>query len=111
MILISLFGGLAAVTLLQRAPDAAPTDIVAGATAVRNTAVGILAVCGFLLFSAGMALKGSPGAWLHGIATSTVFVIYGCYANYVLFGSWRPEHTLGNAVVAAVIVWLLLKGR
>ena len=110
LLLIAILGGWAGVTLLRKGPRV-DDEIVASASAVQVTAIGILLACTLVLVAGITALAGSPRAWPLGLAACAVFVGYGLVANYVLFGSWRPEHTLSNAVVAALVVWLLSRSR
>ena len=77
---------------------------------MRYTAIGIPVACGPVLVAGVAALAGSSVAWPLGLAACTVFVVYGFVANYVLFRSWRPEHTLSNVAIAAVVLWLLSRG-
>ena len=108
--LIAVLGSWAAVTLLRKGPTV-DSDIVASPSAVKLTAVGILVVCALTLVAGVATFVGGALAWPLALVACTVFVGYGFVANYVLFGSWRPEHTLTNVLVAALIVWLLSRGR
>ena len=106
LLLIAILGGWAGVTLLRKGPRV-NDEIVASALAVKLTAIGILLACTLVLVAGIATFARSPRAWPLGLAACGVFVGYGLVANYVLFGAWRPEHTLTNAVVAALVVWLL----
>ena len=106
LMLIAILGGWAGVTLLRKGPEV-DSEIVASAAAVKLTAMGILLACTLILVAGVATFVGSPRAWPLGLAACGVFVAYGFVANHVLFGSWRPEHTLTNVLVAALIVWLL----
>ncbi len=110
LLLIALLAGWAAMTLLRKGPGV-DDEIVASASAVRLTASGILLACVPVLLAGIATLAGSPSAWPLGLAACAVFVGYGFVANYVLFGSWRPEHTLTNVAIAALVLWLLSRGR
>jgi hypothetical protein len=110
LMLIAVLGGWAGVTLLRKGPSV-DDEIVASASAVKVTAIGILLACTLVLVAGIAAFAGSPHAWPLGLAACAVFAGYGFVANYVLFGSWRPEHTLTNVAVAALIVWLLSRSR
>ena len=104
--LIAILGGWAGVTLLRKGPGV-DDEIVASAPAVNLTAIGILLTCSLVLIAGIATFAGSSIAWPLGLAACTVFVGYGFVANYVLFGSWRPEHTLTNVAIAAMVLWLL----
>ncbi len=108
--LIAVLGGWAGVTLLRKGPSV-DDEIVASASAVKATAIGILLACTLVLIAGIATFARSPHAWPLGLAACAVFAGYGFVANYVLFGSWRPEHTLTNVAVAALIVWLLSRSR
>ena len=110
LLLIAILAGWAGITLLRRGPGV-DDEIVASAAAVRLTATGILLACVPVLAAGIATFVGSASAWPLGLAACAVFVVYGFVANYVLFGSWRPEHTLTNVAIAAVVVWLLSRGR
>ena len=110
LLLIALLAGWAATTLLRKGPGV-DEEIVASASAVRLTAIGILLACVPVLVAGIATLAGSSVVWPLGLAACAVFVVYGFVANYVLFGSWRPEHTLTNVAIAALVLWLLSRGR
>ncbi len=109
LLLIAILAGWAGITLLRKGPGV-DDEIVASAAAVRLTAIGIMLACVPVLVAGIATLAGSASAWPLGLAACVVFVVYGFVANYVLFGSWRPEHTLTNVAIAAVVVWLLSRG-
>ena len=102
LLLIAILAGWAAMTLLRNGPGV-DEEIVASAAAVRRTAIGILLACVPVLVAGIATLAGSSAAWPLGLAACAVFVGYGFVANYVLFGSWRPEHTVTNVVIAALV--------
>ncbi len=106
LLLIAVLAGWAGTALLRNGPGI-DDDVVAGEAAVRLTAIGILLACAPVLIAGIAAIVGSPTAWPLGLAACAIFVVYGFVANYVLFGSWRPEHTLTNVAIAALILWLL----
>ncbi len=110
LLLIVILAGWAGITLLRKGPGV-DNEIVASAWAVQLTAIGILLACGPVLIAGIATFAGSSGAWPLGLAACTIFVGYGFVANYVLFGSWRPEHTLTNVAIAALVVWLLSRNR
>lgn len=110
LLLIVILAGWAGVTLLRRGPGV-DDEILASAVAVRLTAIGILLACIPVLLAGIATLAGSSSAWPLGLVACAVFVGYGFVANYVLFGSWRPEHTLTNVAIAALVLWLLSRGR
>lgn len=109
LLLIAILAGWAAITLLRKGPGV-DDEIVASPGAVKHTAIGILLACVPVLVAGVATLAGSSAAWPLGLAACAIFVVYGFVANYVLFGSWRPEHTLTNVAIAAVILWLLSRG-
>ena len=106
LLLIAILAGWAGITLLRKGPGV-DDEIVASAAAVRLTTIGILLACVPVLVAGIAAFVGSATAWPLGLAACAVFVVYGFVANYVLFGSWRPEHTLTNVAIAALVLWLL----
>jgi len=108
-LIIAILAGWAAVTLLRGGPGV-DSEIVAGVAAVRLTAIGILVACVPVLVASIATFAGSSRSWPLGLAACAVFVGYGFVANYVLFGSWRPAHTLGNVAIGALILWLLSRG-
>lgn len=110
LMLIALLGAWAGVTLLRKGPRV-DSEIVASASAVKLTASGILLACTLILVAGVATFVGSPQAWPLGLAACAAFVAYGFVANHVLFGSWRPGHTLTNVALAALIVWLLSRNR
>jgi hypothetical protein len=109
LLLIVILAVWAAIILLRKGPGV-DDEIVASSAAVKYTAIGILLACVPVLVAGIATLAGSASAWPLGLAACAVFVVYGFVANYVLFGSWRPEHTLTNVAIAAVVVWLLSRG-
>ena len=110
LLLIVILAGWAGITLLRKGPGV-DDEIVASARAVQLTAIGILLACGPVLIAGIATFAGSSSAWPLGLAACAIFVGYGFVANYVLFGSWRPEHTLTNVAIAALVLWLLWRGR
>ncbi len=110
LLLIVILAGWAGITLLRKGPGV-DNEIVASAAAVRLTAIGILLACVPVLVAGIATFAGSSSAWPLGLAACAIFVGYGFVANYVLFGSWRPEHTLTNVAIAALVLWLLWGSR
>ena len=110
LLLISILAGWAGVILLRKGPSV-DNEIVASAAAVKLTAIGIVLASTLVLIAGIATFAGSSSAWPLGLAACAIFVGYGFVANYVLFGSWRPEHTLTNVAIAAMVLWLLSRSR
>ena len=69
------------------------------------------AVAGLLVIGGLLAAVGLDSGYWAATTATAVFVGGVFWANYILFGSFRPLHTGTNLIVGAAIQWLLWIGN
>ena len=85
-------------------------DIVATDAVVRKISRSLFIVSILLLLSGVLTLLRVPWGNLIGAISTLVFVVGGFWGNVVLFGDYRPKHTITNLILGCVIWLLLYKG-
>jgi hypothetical protein len=89
---------------------AAWPNLVTDASTIKNVAVSLLVLAGFLVIAGSAATLNLRWGQLASAVAILVFVAGGFGVNYTLFGNVRLVHSGVNVVVALLILFLLWIG-
>ena len=99
-------GGIA----LRRGDADAWPDLVAGEFVVARTATTLLVIAAAFLVAAAGVLLDQDWALRFSLVVTVVTLLVSLWGTYLLFGDVRPLHAGTNAVLAALICWLVWRG-
>ena len=108
-ILVGVGCGFGCWVLWGGKPESWP-DVIADDLLIHKVSLGLLIVSALLLAAGTGTMLKLSGAREAGAFAILLFVAGGCLGNYKLFGDLRPKHTVTNAVIALVVLWLLWMG-
>jgi hypothetical protein len=104
--LIALGCGAGGVALRNGKPENW-TDVIAPGHIVQRTAWGLAGMTVLLAVSGVLVFLSASWGCLVGVASTLLFVLAGFWGNKVMFGDYRPKHTVTNTVIVGVI-WILI---
>ena len=81
-------------------------NLVADASTIKNVAVSLLVLAGFLVIAGSAATLNLRWGQLASAVAILAFAVGGFWVNYTLFGDVRPMHSGANVAVALLILFL-----